>query len=99
RDFHVTGVQTCALPIFVSSIFNTSKIASCVRLLQTNVSGNVNSPTNFNIFSIQYSNPFSDSASGGTKMIMDLLERNGLSNLHIRSEERRVGKLIGIFLY
>src|SRR5690606_21843242 len=72
-------------------------MAACVRRSQTKLSGRVSSLANFSIFSIQYSNPFSDSASGGTKTMMDLFARNGLTNLHINKLASVRYKILSVF--
>src|SRR5690606_9196553 len=61
------------------------------------VSGKVSSAANLSIFSIQYSKPFSDSASDGTKIMIDLFDKNGLTNLHINKLAFVRFKILSVF--
>src|SRR5690606_39565638 len=84
RDFHVTGVQTCALPISeISDSFDEESIRKFYVLV--------------NKKGIQLNKPeihkaeFSDTLF--TKLVYELLENQTFSDLDLfRSEERRVGK-------
>src|SRR5690606_40415984 len=83
RDFHVTGVQTCALPISQIVLFTTGKgtptgssIAPVVKISSNNRTfEHLNEDTDFSAGDILE----------GTKTIQQV-------GHEIRSEERRVGK-------
>src|SRR5690606_39986485 len=84
RDFHVTGVQTCALPIFPSNyIGRNSRLEENVVLSKGVHIGNNSSISNI----IIGENSFIDSWVGCTG------HGNGKISIGTeRSEERRVGK-------
>src|SRR5690606_39615334 len=87
RDFHVTGVQTCALPIFYSPFFKEyipAEIPKPTELLaKLNANENPYGPSPKAIKALQ------DMAGHGNRYawmeLFDLIDK-------IRSEERRVGK-------
>src|SRR5690606_40893663 len=78
RDFHVTGVQTCALPILTASCVTKSGVAlgGDLNIIKTSHNG---------IFLSYYLN---------SKKKLDIARLSqGISVVHLyRSEERRVGK-------
>src|SRR5690606_40182381 len=78
RDFHVTGVQTCALPIFILAACNSNEVA---RLQQENDSLRSELTSGRNVLV-------------GIKDVKGLLDSIDMSRnaLRSRSEERRVGK-------
>src|SRR5690606_40678424 len=84
RDFHVTGVQTCALPISYGSldtVFNNAGIAGAVRPIHEWSSADWDHIVNVNLRSqflvLKYA-------------AMHMTERR--AGAIVRSEERRVGK-------
>src|SRR5690606_40443119 len=92
RDFHVTGVQTCALPI-------SDFIVRRPRVLKTTINTTVQKNTESVVpkFKITVQNPASQAVKG--KLILDI---EGMPQKKVdveipprqtlRSEERRVGK-------
>src|SRR5690606_41040598 len=89
RDFHVTGVQTCALPI--SKYFN--------KLIQVNTEegwaivqpGIVRDDLNHHLK--QYGYFFAPETSTANRaMIGGMIGNNSCGSNSVRSEERRVGK-------
>src|SRR5690606_39858925 len=83
RDFHVTGVQTCALPIF--STISENKPHARVVLLKGFT------PEGFEFYTNYHSHKGSElneNPNSALTFFYDALERQ----IRIRSEERRVGK-------
>src|SRR5690606_40486971 len=82
RDFHVTGVQTCALPIFLTSLhgvfMTNTEIQSQSRLIEARKL--VKSPLNVRR---------TIARSGIEELKASILAHGLMQN---RSEERRVGK-------
>src|SRR5690606_40018100 len=92
RDFHVTGVQTCALPIFLSSTAETVRNYSYFPVLVTEeypLSRDelYEKLKQNNVFSRRYFYPL----ISHFPMYSGLTSANA-KNLSVRSEERRVGK-------
>src|SRR5690606_39534340 len=81
RDFHVTGVQTCALPIFLG---NPQKIRE--KMKELNLTNN----------KIQIFDPETDTLRHSfASEFFKMRGRKGVSSIEaerLRSEERRVGK-------
>src|SRR5690606_41065490 len=93
RDFHVTGVQTCALPIYGTVVTGTVH-DGCLQLddpaldLRLMPGGQ-----KLRVRSIHTQNQPSQTASAGQRCALNLA---GVDTQHIqRSEERRVGKESG----
>src|SRR5690606_41093054 len=84
RDFHVTGVQTCALPISEKKIFRHNDVAHLEELLRA--AGR--SRAKLIVFESVYS---MDGDIAPVAAIADLAEKYNAMT-YIRSEERRVGK-------
>src|SRR5690606_40128112 len=81
RDFHVTGVQTCALPIFWTRI-NNRLTSNVMQTLSTDNQG-------FNSVYMM----LDSGARGSKEQIRQLCGMRGLmAKPQKRSEERRVGK-------
>src|SRR5690606_40723942 len=80
RDFHVTGVQTCALPIFAFSIFWTY-----VWFCQYMLIWYANIPEETTYFKIRQHGPYG-------LIWYSVFIINFVLPILIRSEERRVGK-------
>src|SRR5690606_39738363 len=83
RDFHVTGVQTCALPIFASVKVSNLPIKRAVY---------VNTARHFKMISVHNDKIGTPNT---TNILPELsagtIANNGLDLLARRSEERRVG--------
>src|SRR5690606_39847868 len=80
RDFHVTGVQTCALPISTNSQSDRDALNAEVSQLVAEID-RVANQTNFN------GTPLLDGSFKGA-----LFQVGANAGQTIRSEERRVGK-------
>src|SRR5690606_39824140 len=80
RDFHVTGVQTCALPISLLSHSKQTWQAMLFRLTQTHIEWGVAVANQATVFIKQFHH------LQGTAALLKQIIRIG------RSEERRVGK-------
>src|SRR5690606_40166138 len=92
RDFHVTGVQTCALPIFNPSLEN-SQVEISVE------SNSMFNQTQKTFFGVNVEHQFNENFSiGGTYLRLSEQPMTIKSNYgqeavnNTRSEERRVGK-------
>src|SRR5690606_39921644 len=89
RSFHVTGVQTCALPIFDPRQLASTLLESLLRQIVIDGTfhadphpGNVMLTTNDRLTLLDF----------GSVGRMDSMLRTALLRLIMRSEERRVGK-------
>src|SRR5690606_40380581 len=91
RDFHVTGVQTCALPISVSSI--KKRLTSAIPIFTSDF-GNTEKSFFSNAFSDVYfhASSFLLGKPLSSKTLMAEDRRSCSSSSTFRSEERRVGK-------
>src|SRR5690606_39770201 len=88
RDFHVTGVQTCALPIYVRSQPELKALFSDLSNLSAREVGDGNLNMVFIV-----SNPRAPTESLVIKQALPYLRVLGES-YPLRSEERRVGKRV-----
>src|SRR5690606_41023563 len=88
RDFHVTGVQTCALPISKQLLFVAESYKN--RILKIDLKKNKASPEYISVF---HALPFNkeNPETGNLPDGLALDENERLWVAH-RSEERRVGK-------
>src|SRR5690606_39837791 len=91
RDFHVTGVQTCALPIFLYYVPKRNKIELCLHLLRNTIRGSIIifRRTKFGVEKLEQTllkNGYKVESLHGDKS--QNLRQEALQ----RSEERRVGK-------
>src|SRR5690606_40900545 len=82
RDFHVTGVQTCALPILAAPAASAASAPSGVW---------------YEIFVRSWYDTDGDGIGdlNGVTAKLDYLQSLGVSGIWLRSEERRVGKECG----
>src|SRR5690606_40485179 len=88
RDFHVTGVQTCALPILGGELLTleASAMSGKGRMIKTGSLGDVMQE------SIQAALTVVRSRAQSLGIAPDYHEKNDI-HIHVpRSEERRVGK-------
>src|SRR5690606_40344019 len=92
RDFHVTGVQTCALPIYI--VYWLGKLAIEEQLDNTKRTITFSPVLRERLGHHIHGEIWADN-------IKDILQKKGLlerpihiisANMHSRSEERRVGK-------
>src|SRR5690606_40378210 len=93
RDFHVTGVQTCALPIWVraaSAVMREAGRGSIVNI--SSLSGKSGNPGQTNYSAAKAG------IVGLTKSAAKELANKGV-RVNARSEERRVGKECRITRY
>src|SRR5690606_40471472 len=88
RDFHVTGVQTCALPI--SSRLSKSRQPLMLAAALFTPKTSVLSESQKSAFATSTLNPRSDTKSFAMTASNEFSNRHGKS--WSRSEERRVGK-------
>src|SRR5690606_39596571 len=83
RDFHVTGVQTCALPIFMAGTGGGAD--QIARLLQGLIEQKELSPRPFV--------PINKPGGSGAEALRYVQDKAGDDHtVLVRSEERRVGK-------
>src|SRR5690606_40149067 len=92
-DFHVTGVQTCALPIYA-----LSRLSSCQpysfsllvlsRLLKQRVQRIKPSRQCIDVLARRNAQAVQAAGHALVESLLDLLE----TTFHLRSEERRVGR-------
>src|SRR5690606_40468521 len=83
RDFHVTGVQTCALPIYSVEVYMQllQETSSTERSLMSVLPGLTEGCTSVDFRELLYR--FKDQIAGQADRLEEMLDR---------SEERRVGK-------
>src|SRR5690606_40280586 len=90
RDFHVTGVQTCALPIFCASIFSltpaTCRRRSLNRRVPSSSATRINTPQRL----VTWSSTLREGQIGAYRLPRRACRRALASTR--RSEERRVGE-------
>src|SRR5439155_16131808 len=90
RDGHVTGVQTCALPIFSDEVANDGNLGI------SNGAAVIANPANGDILAMVGSHNYDDPDGGAVNLATSL--RQPGSSIKVvtysaaRSEERRVGK-------
>src|SRR5690606_39500683 len=90
RDFHVTGVQTCALPIFFAGEAYEFKV---VKQEETWLSEIRFSPNpEHKLLKDGVETHLSDMGMGSLQAMTLILKIASLIRLNKRSEERRVGK-------
>src|SRR5690606_41060058 len=93
RDFHVTGVQTCALPIYLKIVITLLTViggavaAGCGTSANSAETGANNAPVSVQV----------TTAQAEIRPIPSYIEATGnlASDEQTRSEERRVGKAAG----
>src|SRR5690606_39875461 len=87
RDFHVTGVQTCALPIFFQAMFEAP--------IRTVIEG---ARANYFVAMARWKETHDGSTTAARRQIQEeaaayLMDAaDAIDNMSERSEERRVGK-------
>src|SRR5690606_39572347 len=86
RDFHVTGVQTCALPIWVQKLIDMVKTVGSCRLSFSLRSFIVTHEDRLQQFQIPVAELVPHEAIGSTCGFIEAV------SVDTRSEERRVGK-------
>src|SRR5690606_41047387 len=92
RDFHVTGVQTCALPIYICTLEEELGSVPCEG-------GDCSSPSPVDpgTTSVAPGNPTPPVPNGECAFLAELTSENGRclqQDARCRSEERRVGQRI-----
>src|SRR5207302_3114239 len=87
RDFHVTGVQTCALPIFIAKAFMLENARRLTEMQRQVLEQSMTQPLTF--YEVISGHP------GERIVLRDILtgqEKAVREHTASRSEERRVGK-------
>src|SRR5690606_41180662 len=86
RDFHVTGVQTCALPIYLTKAKQHLERASVAKFDDASI----------DLAILLFSENTAASNKTGLQKLQPLISKGNMQAIHAkalyRSEERRVGK-------
>src|SRR5690606_40199326 len=92
RDFHVTGVQTCALPIFASTVRQNADNAHQANQLAVTAS-NVAQRGGVAVGEVVHTMQEISTSSTKIADIVNVIDSIAFqTNILARSEERRVGK-------
>src|SRR5690606_39619452 len=89
RDFHVTGVQTCALPIF--PLLSHDRVLGALDLGRSN-EDQFSTPEIDLLGEVAKQIAIAVENAQAYRQITELKDRLAKEKLYLRSEERRVGK-------